>query len=213
MHAAFGGGDHESPALNFAFGSAELDTSDVSRLLAVRKGLADKPALRLEIEEAGDAELDSLALVARRYAQILRSANAVAVPVPDAAQLAAAKPLAPEGFAPSEFVESLTRAFVAQFGRAPLAPARRRAAAGAAADSATIAAESTRLQRMDGQLRAAIHLDASEVASLPHRRARRVQGYLLADSTIAPDRIFIVGNKGTYHPDSLGVKVGLTLTD
>jgi len=52
-----------------------------------------------------------------------------------------------------------------------------------------------------------------EVSQLAVERARRVQGYLLRDSTIVTDRVYIVGNKGAYAPDSLGVRVGLTLTD
>jgi hypothetical protein len=213
MHAAFGGGDHESPAVTFAFGSAELDTADTSRLLAVRKGLADKPALRLEIEEAGDAQGDSLALVARRFLQLLRPAGGAAVPAPDAVQLAAAQPLAPEGFTAGEYVESLTRACAAGSVRVPPAERRRRTRAGAAPDSLAVAAESARLRQMAARLRDGIHLEPSEVASLPRRRARRIQGFLLADSTVAPERVFIVGNKGTYRADSLGVKVGLALTD
>jgi hypothetical protein len=40
-----------------------------------------------------------------------------------------------------------------------------------------------------------------------------VQGYLLRDSTIVADRVYTVGNKNSYPPDSLGVRVGMTLTE
>ncbi len=215
LHAAFGGAGESSPAVTFPYGSAELDTADTATLVAVRKGLAEKPALRLEIEEAGDAERDSLALFARRYDETLRAARSLA-PVPPAspAQLAAARALAPGRFAAGEYVELLTRAYTAQFGPPAAAPrARRPGPREAPPDSASVAGERARLALMDSRLRGAIHVDPALLGGLAHRRARRIQGILLADSTIAPERVFIVGNKGTYRPDSLGVKLGLTLTD
>ena len=211
LHAAFGGGDHESPAVAFAYGSAELDTSQVGNLAAVRKGLGEHAALRLEIEEAGDAPHDSLALLEGRFDEALRAAAAPAVRPPDAVELAAARALAPAAFEPGEYFTSLTRAFVARFGQAPRVG--HRAPKDAPPDPAQVAAEAARLRGMEERVRGSIRLDPTEVSGLARRRARRIQGYLLADSTIAPERVFIVGNKGTYRPDSLGVKVGLTLTD
>jgi hypothetical protein len=69
-----GGGDEVAPAVAFRYGSAELDSTAVRLLGAVRQGLADRPGLRLEIEEPGEAAGDSLALHARAYAALLRGA-------------------------------------------------------------------------------------------------------------------------------------------
>jgi hypothetical protein len=62
-------------------------------------------------------------------------------------------------------------------------------------------------------VRGTIRITSDEVALLSAERVQRVQGYLLRDSTIVPERVYIVGSKGSYAPDSLGVRVGLTLTD
>jgi len=66
---------------------------------------------------------------------------------------------------------------------------------------------------MQERLRGSISISPDEIGQLAVERARRVQGYLLRDSTIVADRVYIVGAKGTYAPDSLGVRVGLTLTE
>jgi len=62
-------------------------------------------------------------------------------------------------------------------------------------------------------LRASLEIPPDEISQLAFERARRVQGYLLRDSTIVPERVYIVGSKNTYPPDSLGVRVGMTLTE
>ena len=216
MHAAFGGsGGDAAPAITFPFGSAEFDTASAATLTEVRKGLADKPALRLEIEESGDAERDSLALLARRFDAALRALPATPASgrAPEPAQLAAAQALASDGFEPADWADRLARAYAAQFGRAPELPRIKRPRGATATDTTGTAAATARLAFMSARVHGAIVLDPADLASLGHRRARRIQGFLLADSTIAPERVFIVGNKGTYRPDSLGVKLGLTLTD
>ncbi len=51
------------------------------------------------------------------------------------------------------------------------------------------------------------------ISKLGLERGQRVQGYLHRDSTLTGERIYLVANKGTYPPDSTGVRVGLTLRD
>ena len=59
-------------------------------------------------------------------------------------------------------------------------------------------------------VRTGIPLEPAEVSSPSRRRARRRQGFLLADGAVAAERVFAVGNKGTYRFDGAGVTAGLT---
>jgi hypothetical protein len=214
--AVFGGdGDQQTPAIEFAYGSAEIDSSQVPKLEALRQGLADKPALKLEIEDAPYAAQDSIALMERHFADLLRAAPRVSgtARTPSPALLAAAAAEAPAGFEPADYAERLTRAYSSKFGRPPAAEApARRAPRGAPPDSSEVAVEARRLEQMATRLRASARLNPDEVPLLRRERSRRVQGWVLADSSIAPDRVFVVAARGSHRPDSLGVKVGLTLT-
>jgi len=114
----------------------------------------------------------------------------------------------------SDYALRLTRIYTQRVGKAPsMEKPKRKPAKGAPPDSAAVAAETARLTLMEQGVRNSIAISPDVVSQLAVERARRVQGYLLRDSTIVADRVYIVGNKGAYAPDSLGVRVGLTLTD
>jgi hypothetical protein len=66
---------------------------------------------------------------------------------------------------------------------------------------------------MDGQVRARMALDPGDLSGLSRRRSLHVRDLVLADSTVAPERVFITGAKDVARTDSLGVKLELTLTD
>lgn len=212
--AVFGGGDDEvAPEIAFRYGSAELDTTATRMLEAVRQGLIERPGLRLEIEEPAGAAGDSLALHARAYAALLGGATGAAV-VPPPAQLEAARALAPAGFEPAAWVAQLTRAFVARHGRVPALEGEvTRAPRGAPPDPSEVAAEARRLREMDQRVRAGVRVDPVELRGLPRARSSRVQGFLLAGGTVAPERVFITSRPGAGLADSAGVRVDLKLTD
>jgi hypothetical protein len=214
LGAVFGGGDHETPAVTFPYGSAQLDSTETRTLEAVRKGLADRPALKLEIQEPGAASGDSLALLDQRYAAALRGASITGADAPTSAQIEAARPLAPAGFEAGEWVALLTHAYASRVGKPPaLEGKRNRARKGAPPDSAEVAAETSRLRLMDGQVRARMALDPGDLSGLSRQRSLHVRDLILADSTVAPERVFITGAKDVARTDSLGVKLELTLTD
>jgi len=207
-------GQEATPAVTFAYGSAELDTTATRVLSAVRQGLADRPGLRLEIAEPAESAADSLALHARAYAALLRGTPLTRAAAIGAAQLEAARTLAPAGFTPEEWARTLTRTYAARFGRVPGLEGRvRHAAKGAPADPSEVAAESRRLGYVDERVRGLVALDAVRLHGLPRARARRVQGFVLADSTIAPERVFITGRPEVPLGDSAGVRVELKLSD
>jgi len=66
-----GGGEESFDAVEFAPGTTELSADAVSGLDKLAKALADRPALKLEIEQTSDAAQDSSALVALRYNDLL----------------------------------------------------------------------------------------------------------------------------------------------
>lgn len=211
--AVFGGDEPAAPDVSFRFGSSELDTAAVRKLEVVRQGLADRPNLRLEIEEPGEAAADSLALFARAYAALLGAAAGAPV-TPSPAQVEAAKLLAPAGFAPEGWAAQLTRAYVARHGRVPgLEGEVRRAPRGAPPDPSEVAAEARRLRFMDDRVKAAVRVDPAELHGLPRARAQRVQGQLLADGAIAPERVFITSRARPAVTDSAGVRVELKLAE
>ena len=214
--AIFGGDDEEvAPAIAFPYGSDVLDSLEIKKLDAIMKGLADRPDLRLEIEPAGQRSRDSLAVLGRRFDQLVRSTSAdPRAKSPDAATIAAASSRAPAGIEPPDYALRLTRAYADRFGKPPqMEKPKHKSRKGEAPDSATVAAEEARLAQMEDRIRASLEVTPDEISQLAFERARRVQGYLLRDSTIVPERVYIVGNKNTYPPDSLGVRVGMTLTE
>jgi hypothetical protein len=77
----------------------------------------------------------------------------------------------------------------------------------------TVAAQGQWLDGIAARVRSSIAVSPDEVTALANDRARRIQGYLLQDTTLTADRLFIVANKSTYAPDSAGVRAGLTLRD
>jgi len=215
--AIFGGDGAESaPAIRFPYGSASLDTTEIAKLVAIQKGLAEKRALMLEIEQAGMAERDSVAIVERKFAERVRSAavRSALAARPDPALIAAAAQRAPAGFTGLEYAQGVTGAYTTSYGKLP--PFQKppgKQAKGAVPDSALVAAQGQWLDGIMARVRSAITVTPDEVAGLANDRARRIQGYLLQDTTLTADRLFIVTNKGTYPPDSAGVRAGLTLRD
>lgn len=214
--AIFGGDDEEvAPAIRFPYGSAALDTTEIPKLDAIHKGLADRPALKLEIEQAGQRERDSLAVVDLRFIQRLReAAGANRGKVPEPSMVAAAALRAPAGYNAMDYAQDLSSTYVAQFRKVPpLEKPQGKAPKGAGADSALLNAEARRLASMEERVRSTLRVSSDEVSGIAVERARSIQGYLLRDTTVVADRIFIVANKDSYRPDSAGVRVGLTLTD
>ncbi len=214
--AIFGGDDEEvAPAIRFPYGSAALDTTEVRKLDAIHQGLVDRPGLKLEIEQAGQRERDSLAVVDIRFRQRLREAGIAVGPAktPEPSMVAAAATRETFGYSASEYAQALSNAYVAQFGKLPsLEKVQSKGTKGSGIDPAVLQAEDRRLAGMEDRVRSALRVTPDEVSGIAVERARSVQGYLLRDTTVTAERVFIVANKDSYRPDSAGVRVGLTLT-
>lgn len=215
--ALFGGdGEEVAPAIRFAYGNADLDTVETRKLDAIQKGLSDRPGLKIEVEGAGYAPRDSLAVLNQRFLERVRAAGSAPgrARTPDSGLVAAAADRAPAGFTAYEYAQGLASAYSSQFGKLPPVekPPGKRPPAGTP-DPALLEAEQRRLDAIEARVRSSIPLRADEFSGLSMERARRIQGYLLQDTTLAADRVFIVADKGAYSPDSAGVRCGLTLKD
>jgi hypothetical protein len=215
--AIFGGEDEEvAPAIRFPYGSAALDTTETKKLDAIRQGMADRPGLKLEIEQAGQRERDSLAVADLRFKRRLIEAGTAPGrgKPPEPPMIAAAALRSTAGLTPTEYAQALCNAYVAQFGKIPpLEKLEGKRAKDPTADPAVLAAEDRRLAAMEERVRSTIIVSPDEVSGIAVERARRIQGYLLSDTTLVAERVFIVASKDSYRPDSAGVRVGLTLTD
>jgi hypothetical protein len=213
--AIFGGDDDASaPAIRFAFGSAEIDSTEIPKLDAIVKGLVERPGINLEIETVGDAIRDSSALFDRELQEMLRAAPAKKQASMDPATVAAAMKLAPAGWDAAAYAQSLARAYESAFKKQLAMEAAPKTAKGAEPNPAAIEIEEKRLREMCNQLGTRLPSVSQEASALPVDRARNVQSYLLQrDSTLTAERLFIVASKGSYAPDSSGVRVGLSLRE
>jgi hypothetical protein len=215
--AIFGGDDEEvAPAIRFPYGSAALDTTETKKLDAIRQGLSDRPGLKLEIEQAGQRERDSLAVANARFRRHLMEAGTTPGrgKTPEGPMIAAAALRNTLGLTPTEYAQALSNAYAAQFGKIPqLEKLEGKRPKPPDPDPALLAAEDRRLAAMEDRVRSTIAVTPDDVSGIAVERARRIQGYLLQDTTLVADRVFIVANKDSYRPDSAGVRVGLTLTD
>jgi hypothetical protein len=213
--AIFGGEDEASaPAIRFAYGSAEIDSTEIPKLDAIVKGLVDRPGVNLEIETVGDAMRDSAALFDRELQEMLRAAPAKKQKELDPATVAAATKLAPAGWAAAAYAHSLARAYESAFKKQLAMDSAPKTPKGTEPNPAAIEIEEKRLREMCNQLGARLPSVSQEASALPVDRARNVQAYLLQrDSTLTAERLFIVADKGSYASDSSGVRVGLSLRE
>lgn len=210
--APFDSGGAEA-VIRFPYGSTALDAGAFQKLDAIRKGLADRPGLKLEIEPTGFREGDSLALTDLHMAERLRDGGSAArLKVPEPAMVAAAALRAPAGFTAMEYAQLLASAYASEFGKLP-ALEKTGGTPAESEDAARVAAASKRLAAMEDRLRSTIRVGPDELSGVAVARARKVRDYLLRDATLTVERVLIVSDKGSRRPDSAGVCVGLTLTD
>jgi hypothetical protein len=209
--AAFGGGGEKDEAwISYAPGSATIAPSETLKVAALAKGLADRPELKLEVQEAADAAVDSAAIVRAKFDRKLRDARA-------AEAHAAGKVVdANAPITPAEYPSLIAKVYVAEFGKLEGADAPQKIK-GKRKDPAVIAAEAAEQERvmklMETRVIASIHLEPTEIVGLGRDRARSVREAVLSRGGIEPDRVFIVANKGELPADSTGVRQGLSLTD
>jgi hypothetical protein len=211
LGALFGGDTGEHLEVPFAAGSAELTAAQGERLDQLAKGLVEKPALRLEVEDRVSVTADSMALVRERLNQRLIEAR-------DAERRKGAPPDTSKSIAPEDYARLLGKVYADAFGKAPK-PVKSSKRGDPAADSVAAAGEARRVREMEQRLLASLPVEPSEVRRLGRRRADRIKETLVRAGPVEPERIFIVIAEERSAPadsgrtaDSARVMVGLTLT-
>jgi hypothetical protein len=205
LGAAFGGGggDDDQAWIVFPPGSAVIAPAETLKVSELARGLADRPGLRLEVQECVDLVRDSVALVRRHFDDKLRRARTAGT-------------AGGEAIAPAEYEELLTRVYVAQFGKlkGPDAPRKIKGKRGDPAYEAAVAEERRRVtELMESRVLATVRLDPGELAELGRRRAAEVRDAVVGRAGIAQERVFIVAHRGEVQADTAGVRVSLLLTD
>ena len=175
LGSLFGGGD-EMKFVEFRAGEATLDATMLERLAVVRKALASRPQLQVELPIATNRELDRAALV-------------------EAAWLRERDALAPEAKRTDRgsWLKLLSARYATATGQKPAALLEPLAAA----DPAT-GAKPTRdelrersIAALEAALRARVVVADSELRALGRARAAAVQDALLQSGEIDPLRVFV----------------------
>lgn len=179
---AGGGGHTDLEGVEFEPGHSALDLAAQGTVDQLAKALGERPALRLEIEEAPDQVRDSVALARERYQQLLADAMTPA----ERATVASAGSLPP-----AEHAALIERAYTRAFGAPPKAAKAPKPRAGAPPDSAALSAEAIRISNMDVRLRQSAVVTQDEVKALARARVLAIKERLLA-AGVTEERLFIV---------------------
>ena len=180
----FGGGDQVN-VVEFAPGSAALDSTALSRLDSITKALDARPGLELDVPNTFSTATDTPALAQRRLDSVLHKQAGV----PDDGPLPVD---------PAARFNLLLKEYRAELGaKAPLPPlttalTTAKKVKGETPDYAPASAELT------AALLERIKVPDTELANLGTRRAHAVQDVLLHGTNIDPARIFLIN--GTAQP-------------
>jgi len=180
LGSLFGGGENLN-IIEFAPGSAAIDPAATAKIESLRKAMASRPALKLEIPEASCPEADSAALASRGW-QDAQTALARAELGKHADDPGAVEALLRD---PKQYRSALQRALERAGIQAP-APQPAQGASKADTQAAEIAASEAALKE-----KVAV-VGPAALEALGRARADRAQNALLADSGMDPKRVFLV---------------------
>ncbi len=191
----FGGGADLS-GVDFAPGSAALDTAAEEKVAALSKALIERPSLNLDIPSTLDAAADREAMAAERWNQLL-SGNS-----PGAGATSGSEAWRSDRKA---YLERLKRLHVERLGhKAEIPPAPKPAEGEAAVDPTEHA-----IAALEPLLRATVVVEDSALAALGQARAEAIRERLLAGSGIDPSRIFLIRGEPVTAADG---KLRMTLS-
>jgi hypothetical protein len=166
LGSLFGGGADLSE-LDFAPGSAALDAAAQERVASLRKALAERPGLQLDIPSTADPATDREALLAARW---------------DAA-------VAGTGVAdPAAYRDRLLALHRERLGTKAVIPRPPKPAEGEPEPDPVRHAIAT----LEPLVRATFTIGDEELAALAEQRAAAVRDALLADGAVDPARIFLI---------------------
>jgi len=190
----FGGGEDLS-YIDFEPGSAGLTDPAGAKLEILKKALAERPGLSLDVPSPVVPDADRDALAAMAWDRAVDEAGQPAGTADESWQTDRA-----------EYLRRLRAMYRASTGAAPEIPTPPRPADGEApVDPVQFA-----IGQLEPGLKAAISIPDEAVAGLGEARAEMVRDALLADGVIDPGRVFIVGGEPASLADG-SVRMQLSL--
>jgi hypothetical protein len=188
LGALFAGAE-DAQFVDFAPGTATLDAATLGRLGALAKGLAEKPAVSLDVPLGASTALDLPALAERRYlaqrdaslAVVLRRKPGDPGPLP-----------AFETLAPRQRIAALEATIRALGGEPPAAPEPPAVPDGTSRADARALAEATEIGLLEKAARALATPQPGELEALGRERGAAIQRALLAGGELEPSRVFLV---------------------
>jgi hypothetical protein len=179
-------GAEEAKFVDFAPGDATLAPQSAQNLQALAQALAQKPELKLDVPMGGIAELDTPALLQRRYEQELAAELETAGQ--GGADADASATLATlDSKAQAEVLSALVTRLSGSAPTLPEAPPRPE---GMSRKEAKAAARAAEIEYLQQQAHAAVRVNDSDLDALGQARAEAIRAALLTDTTIDPGRIF-----------------------
>lgn len=175
LGALFGGGtDQELAWLDFAPGSAELDSAAIGKLDKLGKALASRPQLKLDVPLTASIDADRPVLARSALAQRVPKINPAGGLTPEKAE--------------KERLGSLERAYKDLVDEKPRYPEPKE-------DTDKAARTRERIAWLEQALSTKLAPTAETVDLLGRSRAQAVRAALLANPEISAERIFIVGGQ------------------
>jgi hypothetical protein len=183
-------GAEEAQFIDFQPGLAALDPAAGERLNALGKSLAPKTDLRIEVPMGADAALDGAALAEARYQRAL--AAAMATTLRGRKNADAAADLAAFDALPADRREDVLTALYTQLsGAKPVPPEAAERADDVSRKEARAQAAQARLAWLEQECRARTVAEGGEMQRLGQQRAEAIQAALIADTGLAPERVFL----------------------
>jgi hypothetical protein len=190
-------GAEDAQYVSFAPGSADLPEAARGNLAALAKGLADRPALRLDIPAGIAADADPAAIAERRLTQA-----AAEIQKTDAAGFAA--------LPADEQIDALEKLFRQQLGHKPDIPDADSAPDDATRKEKRGQRDQAALAWLRTQLLPHYQPTSTELVDLGRARASAIQDALLAGGALDPTRVFITAAKGpSLHEGSVRLELQL----
>src|SRR5208282_141508 len=186
LGSLFGGGP-DIQFIDFRPGVSTLDAAATDKVKAVAKALLERPQLNIDVPIAAVAEVDRPALSAARYNAELSAMQATLTARRKGAAATNA-PLPYDQLDPAAHLELLTRLYAKDFGAESKFP-----------DTVTSLkskpeVNAAKIKFLTKTIREHIQVGDAELQALGQQRALALQQGLLADTQVAAERVFLVGN-------------------
>ncbi|HEV8330056.1 MAG TPA: DUF748 domain-containing protein [Steroidobacteraceae bacterium] len=185
LGSLFGGGE-ELAYVDFQPGSADLPMNKIEQLGKLSQALVDRPQLRLDVPVTLIAEQDGKAIAAASlYARVPKLA--------DAADDAALK----------KRLAQLEALYKQSTKIAPDYPAQTKTESGIDLNART--------EWLEARLLEGMQPDQSALETLGRQRAQAVQAAILANTDVAPERVFITTDRSAALTNDVGVRMEMKL--